>query len=67
MLGERSIRRLFVGLGGGSPSWTSHVAVNMPDAVRILNGMIETLAMDVNTCFALLPVLTFQCACGVGC
>lgn len=45
----------------------SHVAVNMPDAVRILNGMIETLVIDVSTCFALLLVLTFQCACGVGC
>lgn len=67
MLGERSIRWLFVGLGGGSPSWTSHFAVNMSDDIRILNGMIETLVIDVSTCFALFLVLTFQCACGVGC
>ncbi|KAG1792156.1 uncharacterized protein HD556DRAFT_1309462 [Suillus plorans] len=47
MLGERSIRWLFVRLGGGSPSWTSHVAVNMPDDIRILDEMIETLVIDM--------------------
>ncbi|KAG1792139.1 uncharacterized protein HD556DRAFT_1381031 [Suillus plorans] len=48
----------FVELGGGSLSGVQK-KINMPDAVRILDGMTGTLVIDVSACFALLLILAF--------